>query len=108
MRPRAEIDGALLGFQAAFVSYDPDPDPDDPVRTGYGRWLTMPPPSSESCTGVGEPGLPPGPFRGHVVDFLQLPHWPIFNVADMCVISAALLIMLATFTGRALDGRRLR
>lgn len=51
---------------------------------------------------------PPGPFRGHVVDFLQLPHWPIFNVADMCVVSAALLIMLATFTGRTLDGRRLR
>ena len=25
----------------------------------------------------------PGPLRGHVVDFLQLPHWPIFNVADM-------------------------
>jgi signal peptidase II len=51
---------------------------------------------------------PPGPFRGHVVDFLQLPHWPIFNVADTCVVSAALLIMLATFTGRTLDGRRLR
>jgi signal peptidase II len=51
---------------------------------------------------------PPGPFRGHVVDFLQLPHWPIFNVADMCVVSAALLIMLATLTGRVLDGRRLR
>ena len=29
----------------------------------------------------------PGPFRGHVVDFLQLPHWPIFNVADMCITS---------------------
>jgi signal peptidase II len=51
---------------------------------------------------------PPGPFRGHVVDFLQLPHWPIFNVADSCVVCAALLILLATFTGRALDGRRLR
>jgi signal peptidase II len=50
----------------------------------------------------------PGPFRGHVVDFLELPHWPIFNVADMCVVSAALLIMFATFTGRTLDGRRLR
>ena len=50
----------------------------------------------------------PGPFRGHVVDFLQLPHWPIFNVADMCVVSAALLILLATFTGRTIDGRRLR
>ena len=50
----------------------------------------------------------PGPFRGHVVDFLQLPYWPIFNVADMCVVTAAMLIIFATFTGRALDGRRLR
>ncbi len=31
----------------------------------------------------------PGVFHGHVVDFLQLPHWPIFNVADMCLTSAA-------------------
>jgi signal peptidase II len=36
----------------------------------------------------------PGVLRGHVVDFLQLPHWPIFNVADMCITSAAVLIML--------------
>ena len=32
---------------------------------------------------------PPGPGRGHVVDFLQLPHWPIFNVADSAVVTAA-------------------
>lgn len=37
---------------------------------------------------------PPGVLRGHVVDFLQLPHWPIFNVADMCISSAAALIMV--------------
>ena len=37
---------------------------------------------------------PPGPFRGHVVDFLELPHWPIFNVADMCITSAAVLIVI--------------
>jgi signal peptidase II len=36
----------------------------------------------------------PGFLRGHVVDFLQLPHWPIFNVADMCITSAAVLIVV--------------
>ncbi|HEX8487851.1 MAG TPA: signal peptidase II [Propionibacteriaceae bacterium] len=36
----------------------------------------------------------PGFLRGHVVDFLQLPRWPIFNVADMCITSAAVLIMV--------------
>ena len=36
----------------------------------------------------------PGVLRGHVVDFLELPHWPIFNVADMCITSAAVLIMV--------------
>lgn len=49
----------------------------------------------------------PGFFRGHVVDFVQLPHWAVFNVADMCVVTAACLILFATFTGRTLDGRRL-
>lgn len=36
----------------------------------------------------------PGVLRGHVVDFLELPHWPIFNVADVCITSAAVLIMV--------------
>jgi signal peptidase II len=35
---------------------------------------------------------PPGPFRGHVVDFVQLPFWAIFNVADMCLVFGALLL----------------
>lgn len=49
----------------------------------------------------------PGPLRGHVVDFLQLPYWPIFNVADMCICAAAVLIMiLAVVRGIALDGQR--
>jgi len=36
---------------------------------------------------------PPGFGVGHVVDFLQLPYWPIFNVADMCVTAAAIGIV---------------
>ena len=36
----------------------------------------------------------PGLLRGHVVDFFQLPHFAIFNVADVCITSAAVLIMI--------------
>lgn len=36
---------------------------------------------------------PPGPFRGHVIDFIQLPYFAIFNVADICITGAAILII---------------
>jgi signal peptidase II len=48
----------------------------------------------------------PGPLRGHVVDFLMLPHWPIFNVADVCINLAAALILVQAFRGIRLDGVR--
>ena len=48
----------------------------------------------------------PEPFHGHVVDFLMLPNWPVFNVADICINVAAGLIILQTFRGVALDGTR--
>jgi signal peptidase II len=48
----------------------------------------------------------PGVLRGHVVDFLQLPHWPIFNVADMCINLGALLILVQVFRGTRMDGTR--
>lgn len=41
----------------------------------------------------------PGFARGAVVDFLQLPSWPIFNVADICIVSAAVLLVLLSFRG---------
>ncbi len=46
----------------------------------------------------------PGVLRGHVVDFLQLPNWPIFNVADVCINIAAGLIILQALRGISLDG----
>jgi signal peptidase II len=48
----------------------------------------------------------PSPLRGHVVDFLQLPHWPIFNVADICINVAAGLIIIQAVRGVRLDGTR--
>lgn len=48
----------------------------------------------------------PGGGRGEVVDFLQLPHWPIFNVADCCVVTAGVLIALLALRGVGIDGTR--
>ncbi len=38
----------------------------------------------------------PGILRGHVIDWMQLPHWPIFNVADTSIVCAAGLSMYLT------------
>ena len=45
-------------------------------------------------------------MRGHVIDFLMLPSWPVFNVADMCINVAAVLILVQAFRGIRIDGRR--
>ncbi|MGA4669720.1 signal peptidase II [Propionibacteriaceae bacterium Y1923] len=38
----------------------------------------------------------PGPLRGHVIDFFAVPHFAIFNVADIFLTSAAILVVLWT------------
>lgn len=48
----------------------------------------------------------PGFLHGHVVDFLRLPHWPVFNLADIFIDVAAGLIILQAFRGISVDGRR--
>lgn len=48
----------------------------------------------------------PGPFRGHVVDFLALPNWPVFNVADMCINVAAVMLVVLLLRGVGVDGSR--
>ena len=48
----------------------------------------------------------PAPLRGHVVDFLMVPHWPVFNVADICINVAAGLILVQAFRGIRIDGTR--
>jgi signal peptidase II len=48
----------------------------------------------------------PGPLRGHVIDFLMVPNWPVFNIADICINVAAGLIVVQAFRGVGIDGRR--
>ena len=46
----------------------------------------------------------PGPLRGWVVDFIQLPHWPVFNLADSAICCAGALMVLLTLLGLRPDG----
>jgi signal peptidase II len=47
----------------------------------------------------------PGPLRGWVVDFIELPHWPVFNVADSAICCGGVLMVLLAFLGLHPDGR---
>jgi signal peptidase II len=48
----------------------------------------------------------PGLFRGDVVDWIELPHWPVFNVADASIVCGGVLAVLLAARGISLDGRR--
>ena len=38
----------------------------------------------------------PGVLRGHVVDFVKLGPWPLFNVADSCITIGAIILITRT------------
>jgi len=46
----------------------------------------------------------PGVFRGWVVDFIEVPHWPIFNLADSAICVGGALMVLLAFRGLHPDG----
>jgi signal peptidase II len=53
----------------------------------------------------------PGPLQGHVVDTVSLfaPDgrvWPVFNLADACIVTGGVLLVLLALLGRELDGTR--
>ncbi len=53
----------------------------------------------------------PGPLRGAVVDFVSVfdnsgDVWPVFNVADSCLVIGVLIAVGLELTGRRFDGTR--
>lgn len=46
----------------------------------------------------------PGPLRGHVVDWIMLPHWPVFNLADSSIVCGGVLAVLLAMRGVHIDG----
>jgi signal peptidase II len=48
----------------------------------------------------------PGVLRGSVVDWIELPHWPVFNLADSAIVCGGILAVLLAVLGLRLDGTR--
>jgi signal peptidase II len=46
----------------------------------------------------------PGPFRGHVVDWIGLPNWALFNIADSAIVISVLLMAILSWRGSTYRG----
>ncbi|WP_256668103.1 signal peptidase II [Nocardia cyriacigeorgica] len=49
----------------------------------------------------------PGPLQGHVVDFVAVGWWPVFNVADSAIVCGAILLVVLTVFGFEPNGNRI-
>ncbi|MEV5825422.1 signal peptidase II [Spirillospora sp. NPDC052242] len=49
----------------------------------------------------------PAPLEGHVVDWIQVPNWPVFNLADSAVVCGGVLAVILAARGLQLDGTRI-
>lgn len=48
----------------------------------------------------------PVPLHGAVVDWIQLPNWPVFNIADSAIVCGGVLAVWLALRGRNLDGTK--
>lgn len=46
----------------------------------------------------------PGFGVGHVIDFIAVPNFAIFNIADACIVVSIIFIILLVLTGKTMDG----
>ncbi|WP_243718550.1 signal peptidase II [Actinomadura sp. KC06] len=49
----------------------------------------------------------PAPLKGHVVDWIQVPNFPVFNLADSAIVCGGVLAVLLAARGLQVDGTRL-
>jgi signal peptidase II len=50
----------------------------------------------------------PGFLRGHVIDFVSVGWWPVFNVADSCITIGAVLLIVRSLRASRLEPRSAR
>jgi signal peptidase II len=50
----------------------------------------------------------PSPFQGHVIDFIELPGWPIFNLADSFICAAGAMMIFLAFRNVPIEGHARR
>jgi signal peptidase II len=48
----------------------------------------------------------PGPLEGHVVDFVSVGWWPVFNAADSAICCGGALLVVLALAGVEIDGGR--
>ena len=70
-----------------------------------GRWRSASCSAAQSATCPTAIFRDPGVFRGRVIDFIELPHWPLFNLADSCIVTGGALMVLLSVRGVRHDGR---
>jgi signal peptidase II len=49
----------------------------------------------------------PSPLQGHVVDWIEVPNWPVFNLADSAIVCGGVLAVLLAARGLQIDGTRI-
>lgn len=50
----------------------------------------------------------PGALNGGVVDWIQIPHWPIFNIADSSIVLGFILVLILMLKNVPLNSQRLK
>ena len=50
----------------------------------------------------------PGFLYGHVIDWIEVPHWPVFNIADSSIFIAAGIAILLTIRNISPTGNSTR
>ncbi|WP_328601061.1 signal peptidase II [Actinomadura physcomitrii] len=48
----------------------------------------------------------PAPLKGHVVDWIEFPHYPVFNLADSAIVCGGVLAVVLAARGLQIDGTR--